>query len=842
MSRRIFRTVYNAIGLALSVTSLAAITGAVKRVPPVYANDVTGDSRRTLPTGWRLRPAGTSIPLPGDMPLKFALTGDGRYLVVNTSGHHDQSLNVIDLATHRITDTFRVQKNWAGLSVDGETVCLSGGGHVDQFSERLVQRGYSPDVARELTKPVLRFSLREGRLTPIAGIVPEGIRESRRYISGITRGADGSLYVLDMNNDTVFRLTDESGTVAATATVGYRPYAAVLSPDGKTLAVSNWGDKSVSLLDALTLKEVGKVATEAHPAEMVYGKDGRLYVANGGANSVSVVWDGAVRETIVTALEAKAPIGSTPVAVAIAPDGKRLYVANAGNNNVAVVDISDVDAAARNSRSRVLGFIPTGWYPTAVTVAPDGKRLYIAVGKGMYSAGNGPRPNDTRKPGVACDHWNSPACPPDYIGNILNGAVNVVDVPDEKQLAAYTKTVRENMPVPPTAVTDPKRVAEATAAFKKIKHVLFIIKENRTYDQVFSDIPGGNGDPKLLLYGEKVTPNHHTLAKRTVLLDNLYCSGEVSEDGHEWCNSAYATDYKQKGWVNSYSERGAPEVDNRLSSSPAGYLWDNCKAHGVTYRSYGEYSSFRSSPSSRPVFTGDPGLLDHASLEWWQLDALKDMRDSDYAGVFVADLKKAERTGVWPQFIVMSLGEDHTNGLRAGAFSPRSCVAANDQGVGLIIDRLSHSRFWKETAVFIIEDDAQDGPDHVDAHRTIGLVISPFSRRNIVDSTLYTTNSMIRTIELILNLPPMTQFDEKAMPMYNCFTAEADLTPYSLLPPQVDLAERNPEKGEGARLSALLDFSGFDRADPALLNRILWEDAHPGVPMPAPVRSGINVR
>lgn len=836
--------------LGMSVVVAAGVVApfiwaAAKVKPPTFANDINREKQSVLPTGWRIRPAGQTIALPGDMPLKMVFTPDGKYLLVNTAGHHDHGVNLIDLSTNTLVQHLPVHKNWAGMCMDseGDDVYLSGGGYVPDFANRLIARGVNPEVAPELTKPVLRLSLKDGKLALSKGIVPDGIDDKGRYISGLARSAEGALFVLDINTDTVYRMAGKPRHVEAKARVGYRPLAIVLSPDGKTLAVSNWGDASVSLLDPMTLLEKQRVKVGSQPGEMAFGSDGRLFVANTGSNTVSVIANGSVLETINTALEANAPIGTMPDAVAVSPDGKRLYVANAGNNNIAVVDITHFNATENRSLSQVQGFIPTGWYPSALAISPDGKKLYIGVGKGMYSRGNVPKANDTRKPSPACSHWNTPTCPPEYIGNILNGAVSVVDIPDTRKLAAYTKQVRENIPVAPTSVVKKQDIEDVTKnAFPNIKHVLYIIKENRTYDQVFGDIPGTNADPSLVMYGEKVTPNHHALAKSTVVLDNLYCSGEVSEDGHEWCNSAYATDFKQKGWLNGYSERGEPNADERLTDSPAGYLWDNCKRHGISYRSYGEYSSFRSSPSSRPVFNGNPRLEGHGSLEWWEMDARKDARDSDYAGVFVNDLKEAEKTGKWPQFMVMSLGEDHTNGLTPGQFSPASCVAANDQGLGLIVDAISHSRFWKETAIFVIEDDAQDGPDHVDAHRTIGLVISPYVKRGVVDSTMYTTNSMIRTIELILGLPPMTQFDAAAMPMYNSFTSKPTLTAFNLLPPKIDLSARNPAVGEGAKQSAKLDFSHYDRADPAILNRILWEDAHPGVPMPVPVRSGIGVR
>jgi hypothetical protein len=371
--------------------------------------------------------------------------------------------------------------------------------------------------------------------------------------------------------------------------------------------------------------------------------------------------------------------------------------------------------------------------------------------------------------------------------------------------------------------------------------VLFIIRENRTYDQVFGDIKEGNGDPNLTFFGEKVTPNAHALAGEYVLLDNLYSSGEVSQDGHQWCNGAYATDYTEKAWPIGYSGRPAPEEskgDDRLSASPAGYLWDNAARHRLTYRTYGEFGGyFQASPDSPPVFSGKKTLDGHASKEW----SLMKGRDPDRAEAFIHELKDAEKTGSWPQYMVMGLGEDHTAGLTPGRFTPVAMVASNDQALAKIVEAVSHSKFWPETAIFVVEDDAQNGPDHVDAHRTVGLVISPYLKRGVVDSTHYTTVSMVRTMELILGLPPMTQFDKRATPMYNAFATKPDLTAYNLIGPQVDLLAKNPEQGPLAARSSTLDFSKVDMADPDELNAILWEAFRPGQPMPAPVRSAASL-
>jgi len=786
-----------------------------------------------LPNGWHLTPAGTLIPLPGDMPLKMLFSPDGKYLVVNTGGWHDHSVNLIDPATSKLVQSVDVDKNWAGLCFDasGRTLYVSAGqGDTPEYLDQAIKSGASARRVAAFQETVMRLGYEGGKLTQKTALPIPALDGKERFIAGLASGPGGSLYLLEIEGDTVYKLRGDPAILETSVKVGYHPYACVLSPDGKTLAVSNWGGKSVSLLSADTLKETARVPIGSHPNEIVWGKDGRLFVANSGSNSVSVIRSGRVTETIKTSLSPTDLVGSTPDALALSPDGKRLYVANADNNDVAVIDTSNTQ------ESRVLGFIPTGWYPTALAIAPDGRTLYVGTGKGLGSRANSPvRSTDDKTRSVGGTKF-------DYIGGVLSGTVSAVRLPDAKGLAAYTRQVYANAPHPNLTLAPQNWSSQERsglkgggAAFRHIKHVLYIIRENRTYDQVFGDIKAGNGDPNLTLFGASVTPNGHALAARSVLLDNLYCSGEVSEDGHQWCDAAYATDFVEKAWPNGYSGRGEPDADERLTASPAGYLWDNCARHGLSYHTYGEFSDFKSSPNSPPVFTGPKTLEGHASAAWNAISF--DRHDTERAALFLADLHTAEKTGDWPRFTVMSLGENHTQGLESGKYTPVAHVAANDQALGQIVEGISRSRFWKDTAIFVIEDDAQNGPDHVDAHRTVGLVLSPYVKRGVVDSTQYTTASFVRTMELILGLPPMTQYDEQATPLLACFTAKPDLSAYSNLAPRVDLEARNPVKGSGATASRRLDLSAPDRADPDALNAILWNALKPGVPLPAPVRS-----
>ena len=843
----VFQSRFAAASLTLGLTAALASFGLTPSSRPARAArpitlpdlpDGSGTGTR-LPNGWHITPAGTHIPLPGDLPLKMVFSPDGKYLLVNTGGYHDHEVSVIDPATNKITQSVNLGKDWAGMCFDteGDDLYVSGGGTPDKrFLAGAAKAGATPAMLESFRHPILHLGFDNGTLTPKTPIDIPGLSESlvpipgdyhvkfARFTAGLATGSDGALYAANIQSDTVYKLAGKPRTVAASAQVGYRPYALALSPDGRTLAVSNYGGKSVSLLSASDLKETGRVSVGTLPNALVWAKDGRLFVANAGSNSVSIIKNGAVTETIKTSLSPTDLVGSTPDALAVSPDGKRLYVANADNNDVAVVDVSDAKEA------RVLGFIPTGWYPSALAIAPDGRTLYVGTGKGLGFRGN---PNATLSDPQSVRTEPVTGHKYDYIAGILSGDVSAVRLPGAAGLAAYTRQVYANTPRPSRT---PPLLGAGGSALRRIKHVVYIIRENRTYDQVFGDIRTGNGDSNLTIFGQTVTPNAHALASHYVLLDNLYTNGEVSEDGHKWCDAAYATDFIEKCWPSSYSGRGEPDGDDRVADSPAGEIWDNCARHGLTYRSYGEAADFHSTPDAPPVFVGDKGLIGHVNTQWAKFP-FGVGRDTQRAALFLGELKTAEKTGVWPQFMVAWLPEDHTAGLKPGAYTPVAAVASNDQAIGQIVEGISHSRFWKDTAIFVIEDDAQNGPDHVDAHRTVGLVISPYVKRGAVDSTQYTTASMVRTMELILNLPPMTQYDKNAVPMLNAFTLSPDMTAYANIGPKVDLEAKNPERGAGETASAKLDFSGPDRADPDALNAILWHALKPGVPLPAPVRS-----
>jgi len=768
---------------------------------------------RLLFSGWGVTPAGQQVPI-SDLPLKLVISPDKKMVVAATGGFNDTGLTLYDSEARRVSQFLPLPQVWNGLafSKDGRRIFVSGGD----------------------SGVIHVFDYTDGKAAPAAPVKPAPDALAT-VLGGIAvHPVTGKLYVCNEGNHEIWVLNPDTLVRETKIGVGQHPHSCAMGADNKHLYVSNWGSRSLSLVDTEAERRVRDFTVGLRPNDMALGPDGRLFVACAGDNTVHVIqtrtleeapvpasparrlWDGT-REIISTSLYPQSPEGSTPDGVAVSPDGKSLFVANADNNSVMVVDVSDRNISVVN------GFIPVGWYPSAVAVSPDGQTLFVGNGKGLVSSPNVPprraEPRLLHKP------------PPfDHIGRTFYGALSVINRPDTAQMAAYTEQVRRNSPyTPETLHRSPIKsngvVPDEVGKPCPIKYVLYIIKENRTYDQVFGAFkdakgrPAGNGDPHLVMFGENVAPNHHQLARDYVLLDNLYCNGEVSVDGHSWCDAAIATDFNQRSWIMSYSRHGRLPGNEEMENPAAGYLWDLCQRHGISYKNYGEGAQ-RVATINRGTWTGD--------------------RDMDKVQHWINDLHAAEKTGVLPRFTIMSLGEDHTRGTTPGAFTPDASVASNDIGLGKIVAAATRSRFWREMAIFVIEDDAQNGPDHVDAHRTVGFVISPWCKRGFVDSTLYTTASMVRTMELILGLPPLTQYDAGATPMFNCFRKTAKVTAYNLLTPKVDLYAKNTERSPFAMESQRMDWSEYDRIPEDELNRILWfVTKGPDVPYPAPIHRAV---
>ncbi len=795
-----------------------------------------------LPNGWSLTPEGRQIPV-SDLPLNMVLSSDGRYLLATTNGAGDQTINVIDLATNQSAQTVSVKKSWLGLAFapDGKRFFVSGGDDNEVMIFDFA--GGKATLAGKIFLGSADYHKLDDRARAEAR--RKGLGEFA-FPAGIAITPDGKrLYVAENLTHKVAVVDLATQQVITKIAVGEYPYDCEVSPDGKRIYVTNWGSRSIAVIDTANNQVAGNIQVGDHPNDIELTRDGKtLYVANANSNTVSVVDTAQMKEieAVSTALHPKSPIGSTPNAVALSPDEKTLYIANADNNNIAVVDV------AKRGQSEVEGFIPTGWYPTSVRVSKDGKRIFVANGKGVSSSANpkGPYPGGGSQE--------------QHIKVILKGTVSLINLPAKAKLAQLTRRVYANSPYTDALLKAARAPREKTAIPVRIgdpspiKHVIYVIKENRTYDQVLGDMKEGNGDPNLTLFGEDVTPNQHALAREFVLLDNFYVDAEVSADGHNWSMAAYATDYTEKTWPTNYSNRGRTydyEGSRKIARPTKGYIWDHCKAAGVSYRSYGEFVGVRdvkigggggqeateaARKAQRENYTAEEALLGHFSPAFPPYDL--SISDNVRLDRWLEEFREYEQNGKLPQFQIVRLGNNHTQGTRPGVPTPRAYVADNDLALGRLVEAVTNSKYWATTAIFVLEDDAQNGPDHVDAHRSPAFVVSPYTKRRYVDSTMYTTSGMLRTMELILGIPPMSQYDAAATPMFNSFTNKADLTPFKHHPVRYDLSEKNPENAPGAQQSASWDFSKEDTLPDIEFNEIIWKSVKGAdSQMPAPVRS-----
>lgn len=774
------------------------------------------DGSVQLPNQWRLMPTGKHTTL-GDLPVTLALHPKGPYVVALHCGYgtHEVVVAKIEGDTTQIVSRVAMPQAFHGLSFDaaGENLFVSGG-------EFEVVRSY-PFTNGQLGKPTELKVVDKAKTFVPAGIamLPDGKRLATAGMLG------NAMAVVDLAGGNSARVLDLGE--------GSYPFGVLALNNGKVL-VSLWGKTSVALVDVDAMKvEATWDMGHAHPAEMALTKDGStLFVACANSTMVAVVdmATGKVLKSLNCALYPKAPNGNTPGSLALSSDGKLLAVANADANNLALFGLE------QPRDPKALGFIPTGWYPTSVRFHPDG-RLLVTNGKGVSSRANPQGPNPLVK--------NQPVR--QYIGGLFQGTLEVIEAPTPERLAEWTPKAYACSPLradfgsiqsQPKGNPIPARVGDTSP----IRHCIYIIKENRTYDQVFGDMVPGNGEKSLCLFPEKITPNHHALAREYVQLDNCYVDGEVSADGHEWSMGAYATDFVEKVWPLGY--RGSPlkkfgfypaeGTKDPVARPAGGYLWDRAAEAGISYRSYGEW--VEGGGAGKPAKARVKALEGHFDPFFPSYNL--DVTDQKRADRFLEELAGFEKTGDFPRLTILRLPNDHTSGTRPGKPTPTAMVADNDLALGRVVEGLSKSKFWKETAIFVIEDDAQNGPDHVDAHRSVALCISPFTRGRGLDSTLYSTSSMLRTMELVLGLKPMSQFDAAARPMYNAFLPKADTTPYKARAAGTDLGELNTAKAWGAKQSLAFDLSKEDAADDLAFNEVIWRSVKGAEsPMPAPVRA-----
>ena len=786
----------------------------------VYKN--LAAKRINLPNGWSLTPPGSSLDL-DDLPLTMVVSPSKKLVAITNNGQSTQSITLIDAGTQQILDTAKVARAYVGLafSDDETTLYASGGNSNTILTYRIEKQQLVPAEPIVLGKPW------PTKISP-AGLCVDSAKD-RLYV--VTK-EDSSLYVTDTKTRQVLRKLN----------IGSAAYTCVLSPNRQELYISLWGGAGVAVVDANTLQIVAKISTNKNPNDLLLTRDGKyLFVANGNDNTVALIEVARrqVIETLTASLFPDAPIGTTPNGLALSDDEQTLYIANADNNCLAVFDVS------RKGHSQSSGFIPTGWYPTAVKVI--GAKLFVTNGKGFSSKANpkGPNPVRTRTPQQVGANPQANPVSVQYIAGLFKGTLSIIDVPKTDILAAYSRLVYANTPYTKRKELQtegeagnpiPMRVGGNGAASQSpIRYVFYIIKENRTYDQILGDMKEGNGDASLCLFPQKVTPNQHALAKEFVLLDNFYVDAEVSADGHNWSSAAYANDYVEKNWVTSYGGRGGTydyEGQKEIAHPRDGFIWDHCLRAGISFRTYGWFTDDEK-PNIKtleghycPTFKGyNLGYMDTKREAAWE-----------------ADFDALVAAGNVPRLSTVRFGNDHTSGARIGLPTPDAAVADNDLAVGRFVEHLSKSPIWKESVVFILEDDAQNGPDHVDAHRSIAFVAGGFVKRGFVDHTMYSTSGMLRTIELILGLKPMSQYDAAATPMWRCFSKQANPTPFTAREAGVDLAQKNVAVNNNSKRSSLFNLSRPDEIDDLIFSEIVWQTVRGQHSiMPAP-RRGAFVR
>ena len=728
-----------------------------------------------LPTGVRLDAVGDAVEL-GSMPLNVVPAPGGDKAVVVLGGWREQGIQVVNLKNRQVTQTLLQDGAFYGaaFSPDGNALYVSGGN-----TDMLFIYSWKDGTA------TLRKKLELAKSKTADGT-------GTSYPAGIAVAPNGKFVYVAENVGNRLAVVDVGAEeIVQRIPTDQYPYAIVLGSDGHVF-VSAWGGTTLSDFRALSdgkLAYVGRIEVGRHPSALQISGS-RLYVALAGSDRVAIV-DTRSRRVIGflhDSAPGAPPEGSTPDALAISNDRKRLFVAEADNNAVAVFSLAD---------GKPLGRIPTDWYPTAI--AEVGSQVLILSGKGHGTHANPDGP-------VPLTNWPE-GKPLAYALGQLNGSLRLLPSSmTPAQLLAFTQRV--------TAANNWNR-SSATRRYPAFKHVIYIIKENRTYDQVLGDLKDGDGDASLVYFPDlTTTPNHHALARRFGLFDRFFVNAEVSSQGHIWSTAAYVTDYGEKTIPSGYAgKRG--DVDGEDSDEPErGFLWTLARRSGVTFRDYGEM--VKGNPGW-PVTQRDLGA--DVSPDYVPFDLVT--QDQKRADVWIAELQGFVRDGNMPQLELLWLPMDHLTAARPGKCTPFACMADNDLALGRIVQALSRSPYWKDTVIFVVEDDAQAGPDHVDSHRAPFYAISAYSRPGTVHRFINTTD-VIAAIEDILGMGRLSKFDYFNRSLAEVFAPTPDLTPFDAIVPQQDLNQKNPQNTAAARMSESLDLSAPDRVDDGVYNRILW--------------------
>jgi YVTN family beta-propeller protein len=864
--------------ILVAATLGCSIQSSQAQASQFYSKELVGrlgTNRIYTPVNQVLTPTGLQVELPGMRPQALALSPNGRILLTAGKTH---SLVVLDPASGEILQNVPLPSKKADetspASVSEQNLKPDEKGQLS-FTGLV----FSPDGSRaylaNVDGDVKIFSISSaGKVAPLSTFaLPAASTPDRKaeIPAGMAVSVDGKrLYVALNLSNRLAELDAHDGTLLRIWDVGFAPFDVVLA--GRKIYVSNWGGRlpeegsitgpaghgtrvrvdpvryiasegSISIIDLTrNSSRVISLQTGLHASAMAVSPNGRwVVVANTGNDSISVL-DTRTDQIIETMSARQNPadlFGAQPDALAFDDSGKRLFVCNASQNAVAVFNFHP-------RRSKLVGLVPVGWFPGAVIFDSKRNNLYVANIKGLGPGRK--RESDGRL---------------EFNTHQYHGTLSLLPMPSSKKLAKLTQKAQMNMRYPllrqaalPARPGQPARpVPERVGEPSVFKHIVYIIKENRTYDQVLGDMAEGNGDPSLCIFGERITPNQHKICREFILLDNTYCSGIQSSDGHQWADTGLATDYMERsfaGYPRSYPDgMGDSEVD-ALAYSPAGFIWDNVITHGKTLRDYGEFAitEARWKDSGK---SGVPRFLDffidftnHAGqIEISSRPAIESLRpylvtntvgwalsipDQFRAARFLEEFRSFEKAGNFPNMTIMCLPNNHTSGTKPGSPTPAAQVADNDLALGHIVEAISHSRFWAETCIFVIEDDPQAGWDHVSGYRTTAFVVSPYTRRGVRVSTQYNHTSLLRTMELMLGLPPMNIFDATATPMFDCFTAKPDFTPFTALAANVRLDEMNPDPKKisdpllrkNAFASGRLPLEQPDSCEEDILNRILW--------------------
>jgi YVTN family beta-propeller protein len=815
-------------------------------LPGMIAGCHTGGSRPTgvapheadrLPTGRWLDPAAPSLALGGSFPLSVALSPEGDRVAVLLSGYQMQGVEIVDRRSGRVIQTLEQPAAFVGLvpTGDGRTLYASGG------NQDLVYRyAWDPDGVK------LRDSL------VLAPKLPE--RSGTRYPAGLGLAPDGRfLYVAENLADSLAVMDVATGQVLARYPTERYPYGVAVAGDG-TVYVSAWGGRTVSVFTPSpdgTLRPRLPLHVGRHPSTLLLNRSGtRLFVTSASTDRVAVL-DTRTGQRLIELLDpppAGPGEGSTPNALALSPDGTRLFVAEADNNAVAVFDLAAAtsDVAGAKGDDRLAGRVPVDWYPTALAAVGDSLLVLSAKGRPPGANPDGPQP-------LTPEGAENPRA---YSLGQLTGTLATIAMPQPGTTALAHYTARVARANGWDRAQGQQRSDRGAFSYPPIEHVIYVIKENRTYDQVLGDLPVGDGDTSLVFFPRPVSPNHHALAERFGVYDRFFVNAEVSADGHNWSVAAYVTDYVEKTTQSLYSGRGrtydyegtnrgdedstrqVTVPDDDVSEPANGYLWDLAQRAGISFRNYGEFviSVPGVDPDDAPAgYQGAKPFLathTHPTFPGYNMD-IPDQRRAD---LWIEELEQFVRRGSMPQLEIVRLPNDHTAGAQAGKPTPRAYMADNDLALGRMVEALSRSPFWRTTVMFVLEDDAQNGPDHVDSHRSPLLVISPWARAGVHHRWANTTD-VIATIAEILHLGSLSQFDFYGEPLRDIWRSEPDTTPYTTLIPAVPLDERNVATAPGSVESEGLDLAFEDRIDDDRFNRILWKAIKGNRPYPGATRA-----